>query len=89
MSWENVQIIRRMYDAWLAQDIDVVFETFDRDTELNPDKEAAWVGIGRVYRRHAGVRSYMASVYETFEGYRQRPGGQNDSDGSAVRLLAP
>ena len=70
MSRENVEIIRRMYDAWLADDTGVVFETFDADIELNPDPEAAWVGIGQVYRGHAGMRSYMALVYEAFEGYR-------------------
>jgi ketosteroid isomerase-like protein len=70
MSQENVEIIRRMYEAWLAQDERAVFETFDADIELNPDPEAAWVGIGQVYRGHAGMRSYMASVYEAFEGYR-------------------
>ena len=59
-----------MYEAWLAQDERAVFETFDADIELNPDPEAAWVGIGQVYRGHAGMRSYMASVYEAFEGYR-------------------
>jgi ketosteroid isomerase-like protein len=47
-----------------------VFDTFDPDIELNPDLEAAWVGIGQVYRGHAGMRSYMASVYEAFEDYR-------------------
>jgi ketosteroid isomerase-like protein len=70
MSQENVEIVRRMYEAWLAQDERAVFETFDADIELNPDPEAAWVGIGQVYRGHAGMRSYMASVYEAFEGYR-------------------
>src|ERR1035441_7927811 len=70
MSQENVEIIRRMYEAWLAQDERAIFETFDADIELNPDPEAAWVGIGQVYRGHAGMRSYMASVYEAFEGYR-------------------
>jgi ketosteroid isomerase-like protein len=70
MSQENVEVIRRMYEAWLAQDEGAVFDTFDADIELNPDLEAAWVGIGQVYRGHAGMRSYMASVYEAFEDYR-------------------
>lgn len=70
MSQRNVEIIRRMYDAWLAQDLDTVFETFDEDIELNPDPEATWVGVGAVYRGHEGMRSYMAAVYEAFEDYR-------------------
>jgi len=70
MSEENVAAIRRMYDAWLAQDIDAVFETFDEGIVLNPDPEATWVGVGEVYRGHDGVRRYMAAVYEAFEEYR-------------------
>jgi len=70
MSEENVATIRRMYDAWLAQDIDAVFETFDEGIVLNPDPEATWVGVGEVYRGHDGVRRYMAAVYEAFEEYR-------------------
>jgi len=70
MSEENVVAIRRMYDAWLAQDIDAVFETFDEGIVLNPDPEATWVGVGEVYRGHDGVRRYMAAVYEAFEEYR-------------------
>jgi ketosteroid isomerase-like protein len=70
MSEENVETIRRMYAAWLAGDSGVVFETFDTDIELHPDPEATWVGIGKEYRGHDGVRSYMAAVYEAFDGYR-------------------
>lgn len=70
MSRENVEVIRRMYEAWLAGDQDAVLAVFDADVELTPDPEAAWVGIGQVYRGHAGMQSYMASVYEAFEDYR-------------------
>ncbi len=59
-----------MYEAWLSEDLDTVFETFDEDIELNPDPEATWVGVGQVYRGHAGMREYMAAVYEAFEDYR-------------------
>jgi ketosteroid isomerase-like protein len=65
-----VEVIRGMYAAWLAQDIRAVYETFDEDIELNPDPEASWVGIGQTYRGLAGVKSYMAAVYDAFENYR-------------------
>src|ERR1039458_4041675 len=70
MSQENVEIIRGMYAAWLAQDIRAVYETFDEDIELNPDPEASWVGIGQTYRGLAGIKSYMAAVYDAFKDYR-------------------
>ena len=71
MSQENVEIIRNMYEAWITEgDRGVPFATFDPDIEINPDPEAAWVGIGEVYRGHAGLRSYMEAVYEAFDDYR-------------------
>ena len=70
MSEANVAAIRRMYDAWLAEDLKTVYKTFDRDIELHPDSEATWVGVGEVYRGHEGVTAYMSAVYEAFEDYR-------------------
>ena len=70
MSQQNVEIIRNMYAAWLSTGFEAAFETFDADIELNPDPEAFWVGIGEVYRGHAGVRSYMAAVADAFADYR-------------------
>ncbi len=59
-----------MYDAWLAEDFETVFETFDPEIHLNPDPDASWVGIGDSYVGHAGVRRYMAAVYDAFDEYR-------------------
>lgn len=70
MSQENVEIIGRMYEAWLAHGGSATLQTFDENIELHPDPEASWVGIGDVYRGHAGMTSYMAAVYEAFEDYR-------------------
>jgi ketosteroid isomerase-like protein len=70
MSQENVEVIGRMYDAWLAGDFDTVYATFDEDIEIHPDPEATWVGIGEVYRGLDGMRSYLKAVYEAFEDYR-------------------
>ena len=69
-SQENVETVRRLYAAWLADDYDTVFQTYDPRIRLNPDPDAAWVGINDEYVGHAGVRRYMAAVYEAFEGYR-------------------
>jgi ketosteroid isomerase-like protein len=70
VSQQNVNIIRRVYEAWLAGDFQTVYAAFDESVELNPDPEATWVGIGEVYRGRAGVRKYMRAVYEAFEDYR-------------------
>ena len=70
MSRENVETIRRLYDAWLADDYGTVFETYDPQIRLNPDPDASWVGIGEDYVGPAGVRRYMAAVYDAFADYR-------------------
>jgi ketosteroid isomerase-like protein len=70
MSRENVEIVRRMYDAWMAGDYEMVFSTYAPDIRLNPDPEAWWVGVDEDYLGHDGVRRYMRAVYEAFEDYR-------------------
>jgi ketosteroid isomerase-like protein len=70
MSQQNVETIRRMYEAWLAGDNEAVYETFDPDIRVHPDPEASWVGVDEVYRGHEGLARYMQSVYEAFEDYR-------------------
>ena len=70
MSQANVDTIRRMYDAWTANDYETVFATYDAGIRLNPDPEAWWVGMDEDYVGHDGVRRYMSAVYEAFEHYR-------------------
>jgi ketosteroid isomerase-like protein len=70
MSQQNVEIVRRIYAAWLARDFTTVYALLDEDIELNPDPESAWVGIGEVYRGHEGMRSYLRAVYQAFDEYR-------------------
>ena len=70
MSQENVEIVRRIYDAWMADDYETVFSTYDPEIRLNPDPEAWWVGMDQDYVGHDGVRRYMRAVYEAFEDYR-------------------
>jgi ketosteroid isomerase-like protein len=67
---DNVDIVRRIYAAWVEGDLQALYAALDESIELNPDPEATWVGIGQVYRGHDGMRSYMSSVYEAFEDYR-------------------
>ena len=67
---KDVDTIRRLYEAWLADDYDAVFAIYDPEIVLNPDPESAWVGIDDTYVGHEGVRRYMAAVYQAFDGYR-------------------
>jgi len=65
----NVEVIRRMYERWLADDPRVA-EAFDDEIEINPDPGASWVGVDDVYRGPGGLAKYMEQVYEAFEDYR-------------------
>jgi ketosteroid isomerase-like protein len=70
MSQENVEVVRRIYDAWIAGDYETVVSAYDAEIRLNPDPEASWVGIDEDYLGHEGVRRYLRAVYEAFEDYR-------------------
>ena len=70
MAAEDVDTIRRLYEAWLAEDYETVFQTYDEAIHLNPDPEASWVGIGETYDGHEGIRRYMSAMYEAFDDYR-------------------
>ena len=70
MLQDNVEVIRRMYDAWMGGDDETVFSIYDPAIRLNPDPEAWWVGMDDDYSGHEGIRRYMSSVYEAFEDYR-------------------
>lgn len=70
MSQENVEVVRRIYDAWLARDYATVLAQYDPQIRLNPDPEASWVGMDQDYVGHEGVKRYLSAVYEAFEDYR-------------------
>jgi uncharacterized protein len=69
VSEENVEIVRRIYEAWRRSD-PAVFDAIDAEIELHPDPEAYWVGVNRTYRGHGGLTEYLRFVYEAFEDYR-------------------
>jgi ketosteroid isomerase-like protein len=74
MSQENVEFVRRMYEAWQAVgpeafDYGLMAEVVDPDFELHPDPDAYWVGVNEVYLGPEGLGKYMEAIYEAFEDY--------------------
>ena len=69
MPSENVEVIRRVYDAWIGRRPGAL-DLLAPDIEVHPDPEAFWVGVNRVYRGHEGLSDYLRAVYEAFEDYR-------------------
>jgi ketosteroid isomerase-like protein len=71
MSQENIEIVRRGFEAYARRDVDQFLSYLDPDFELH----SAIVGgaEGRVYRGHDGVRRWLADSDESFEDLRIEP----------------
>jgi ketosteroid isomerase-like protein len=68
VSQENVEIIRRFYDAWLRNDPSA-FDALDPEIVLYPAVENDWVGLEDAYHGHDGVRRYMQLITEVVDDY--------------------
>jgi len=68
VSQENVEIMRRFYEAWFRRDPSEL-GTLDPAIELYPDPENEWVGLNVVYRGPEGVRDYIRTVEEAVTDY--------------------
>lgn len=65
MSRENVEVVRRVYEAAAQRDPAAVHELYDRDVELD-NTRIELVG-GRVHRGHEGLRSFFGEWHEAWE----------------------
>ena len=69
MSRENVEIVRRVYDAATARDTATVLELYDPEVELDPSRLGiagpAWTDRD-VYRGHDGLRRFFREWHEAW-----------------------
>ena len=66
MSQENVEIVRRMVEAFNRGDVDAVTASFGEQCALHEPAET--VGTPRAgFRGHDGIREWMANLRETAE----------------------
>jgi ketosteroid isomerase-like protein len=72
VSQENVEVVRRVYDAAAGRDRATVLALYDPDVELDLSRIplAALTGQG-IYRGHDGLRSMFRDWYEAFENYEE------------------
>ena len=61
MSEANVQIIRRLVEAFNRDDVEGVLETFAQSCELHEPREMPDTPAGG-YRGHDGIREWMANL---------------------------
>lgn len=72
MSEQNIELVRRIYEGWANRDPETI-NLFDPLIEVYPDPRSPWPGIEPVYRGHAGVNRYLASIYDALAEYRAEP----------------
>ncbi len=70
MSEENVELMRRGYEAWAARQ-GPAFEFYDPEIEWHGPSE--FPDLAGPYHGHDGVRRYIEQLFEVFEEYRMVP----------------
>ena len=68
MSEENVEIVRRVYEAAARRDPATVLALYDPEVELDPSRLQAVGLFDRVYHGHDGLRSFFREWHEAWEG---------------------
>src|SRR6187397_1429880 len=70
MSRENVEIVRRLFEAWNVRDIEGLVGLSDPDCEWRPFRAQL---EGMVYRGHEGIREFVRDMDEDWEAFRIDP----------------
>ena len=68
MSQENVEIVRSMFAAYRAGDVEAVIDTADPDIELRPGLVGGLEGT--VYRGREGFRAFLEDIDAAWELFR-------------------
>jgi ketosteroid isomerase-like protein len=66
MSQDNVEIVRKVYDAWSRSDPSLAFDHLDHEVVWEAIEDAPDAGT---YRGHAGVKRYMDDWLQDFEHF--------------------
>jgi uncharacterized protein len=72
MSQENVEVVRRAFEAFSRDDWDAFIGMLDPEIEWATTGQ--FVG-GQVYRGHAGVREFLDALGGEFDGFHAEPQG--------------
>jgi uncharacterized protein len=59
---ENVQIVRRVFDAFVRRDVEAALEVMAADVEFSAPATQALVEKSIAYEGHGGVREYFGDV---------------------------
>ena len=69
MSEENVEIVRRLYDAVAARDSDTVLSIYHPQLEWDHSHNTEMAGLigQKLYRGHEGLRRWAREFYEAWD----------------------
>jgi ketosteroid isomerase-like protein len=86
MSQENVEVVRRAYEAQTDGRLDDWFEFLDPEIEWRGPRE--FPDLAEPHFGHEGVARYVAKVNEVFDDYRMVPEEFIDAGGDQVLVFS-
>jgi ketosteroid isomerase-like protein len=86
MSQENVELAKRVIDAFNRRDADAIFECVNPDIEWFPAVPVSFGG--GALRGREGIESYLRDVSDTWEEYRVLSQDFRDLDQDQVLVLS-
>jgi ketosteroid isomerase-like protein len=67
MTRQNVQTVRKAFDAFVHRDVERALEIMDSEVVLRAPVTQSIVGRDDAYRGHEGIREYFGDVAEAWE----------------------
>jgi ketosteroid isomerase-like protein len=86
MSQENVDVVRRAWEAWSRGDVDTVFEVFDPAVVWDLTRFEGWPEDA-FYHGHAGLRRFFEEWLADWERYEAGADQYLDVDDDQVLVL--
>ena len=86
MSQENVELVKRAWEAWSSGDIDAVLETCDPAVEWDLTSFEGWPEDD-VYYGHEGFRRFLEEWRGSWDRFEARAEEYVDGDGDRVVAL--
>ncbi|MEX2252986.1 MAG: nuclear transport factor 2 family protein [Thermoleophilaceae bacterium] len=83
MSAENIEIVRRAYEALASSDEGAALAIADPDVEIH----SLFSGTEKVYRGHDGVREYLADMADVWASVAREPEQIRDAGDKVVVAL--
>jgi ketosteroid isomerase-like protein len=88
MSQENVELVRRTWEAWERGDMEAVFALYDPDIVWDFSGAAGNVVLSDVYHGHDGVRRFFREWRDSFDSYYAHAEEFIDAGGDSVLVCA-